>query len=398
MRRVVIAGAATAGLSAARTLRQAGFDGRIQLVDSEPASPYRRPEVSKGILEGRIDETTIRTPWPDDLGLELVTASLRHVDFGARTVVADAVTLPYDGLVVATGSLARPSPFQQLGNVFSLRSLDDGVRMHQALAGAQRLVLIGGGFIGLEVAAVARKLGLHVTVVEAAEVPLGHALGADFGEHLAALHRDRGVEILCGRRVSGIHGAGTVESVSLADGTHLPADIVLVSIGSVPAVDWLASSGLDTARGVPCDRTCAVRGTTGVVAAGDVAHWYNPLYQRHVRVEHWTNAIEQGTYAARRLLGKHDPEGFASAPYFWSDQYGMRLQSVGSTTGYDETEILSRNGEKLLVAYGRQGKLICVAGLDMGTTVMSYRHLVSEQATMDAVRTKACEKEDTVHS
>lgn len=402
MKRIVIAGAAIAGLSAARGLRKAGFDGRIQLVDQEPTSPYRRPEVSKGILEGRVDETSIKVPWPDDLDLELVPASLRHVDFGAGTVIADhdgaTITLPYDGLVLATGSLARLAPFRPLGNVFSLRSLDDGLRMRQALVGAQRLVLVGGGFIGLEVAAVARKLGLDVTVVEAAEVPLRHALGRTFGDHIAAVHRDRGVRILCGHTVAGVHGDATVEAVSLADGTRLPADVVLVSIGSTPATNWLTSSGLDTTRGVLCDRTCAPRGLADVVAAGDVATWHNPLYERHMRVEHWTNAIEQGTYAAQRLLGTHDPKGFVSAPYFWSDQYGMRLQSVGSTAGYDQIEILARDSERLLVAYGRQGRLICVAGLHAGRAVMSYRRLVLDRATMDAARTQANETVEVIRA
>jgi NADPH-dependent 2,4-dienoyl-CoA reductase/sulfur reductase-like enzyme len=393
MKRIVIAGAATAGLSAARELRKAGFDGQLQLVDVEPESPYRRPEVSKGILDGRIDEETIRVRWPDDLGLERhLGTRLRGVDLAARTVFGDhdgdPVTLPFDGLVLATGSVARPSPFDpNLSNVYSLRSLADGLRLRAALPGARQLVLVGGGFIGLEVAAVARKLGLEVTVVEAADVPLGHALGAAFGEHMADLHRGHGVRIICGQSVSRVDSTGGVaESVTLADGRRLAADLVVVSIGSAPAVDWLASSGLAEVR---CDATCAVEGVDGVVAAGDLASWFNPLYGRQMRVEHWTNAIEQGSYAARRLLGTHDPAGFVSAPYFWSDQYGLRLQSIGSTSGYDEVEVITRDGPKMLVAYGRQGRVICVAGLHAGTAVMSYRGLVTEAASMDAVRSRA---------
>jgi NADPH-dependent 2,4-dienoyl-CoA reductase/sulfur reductase-like enzyme len=396
MNRILIAGASTAGLSAARELRKIGFAGTIQLVDEEPESPYRRPEVSKGILGGKIDETTIKVRWPEDLDLERVSGMrLSEIDFRARTVTGErdhsTLTLSFDGLVIATGSTARPSPFDpHLANVFSLRSLQDGLRMREAMLKSERIVLIGGGFIGLEVAAVARGMGIAVTIVEATDVPLGHALGSAFGTHMATMHRERGVEIICGVTVTSVDGKhGAVESVSLSDGRRLEADVVLVSIGSVPAVDWLTASGLDASGGVMCDHTCAADGLEMVVAAGDVASWYNPLYQRQMRVEHWTHAIEQGTYAARRLLGVHDPVGFASAPYFWSDQYGMRLQSIGSTLGFDETETLLEEGEKLVVAYGREDHVICIAGLHAGTAVMSYRKHVLERATMDEVRQKA---------
>jgi NADPH-dependent 2,4-dienoyl-CoA reductase/sulfur reductase-like enzyme len=196
--------------------------------------------------------------------------------------------------------------------------------------------------------------------------------------------------VITGVTVTGLEGAhGAVRTVSLSDGRQLPADLVLVSIGSQPSVDWLTTSGLDAAAGVQCDHTCAVEGLRDVVAAGDVASWHNPLYDRRMRVEHWTNAIEQGTYAARRLLGVHDPAGFVSAPYFWSDQYGMRLQSIGSTQGFDEAEVLAHDGDKLVVAYGREGRLVCVAGLHAGTAVMGFRAMVVGAAPMTDVRAKA---------
>lgn len=396
MRRIVVAGAAMAGLSAARELRKQGFAGTIQLLDEEPASPYRRPEVSKGILSGKVDETTIKVRWPDDLGLELLGGvRLTEVDLTGRTVTGqrgdDSLTVPYDGLVIATGSRARPSPFDPtLRNVFSLRSLGDGLHMREAMRDAQRIVLVGGGFIGLEVAAVARTQGIEVTVVEATDVPLGHALGDVFGRRMAALHQSRGVEIICGETVLGFEGRdGLADTVSLSDGRELAADLVLVSIGSMPAVEWLTVSGLDALAGVVCDRTCAVVGVDDAVAAGDLASWYNPLYERQMRVEHWTNAIEQGTYAGRRLLGAHDPAGFSSAPYFWSDQYGMRLQSYGSTHGYDEIEVLVDEGDKLMVAYGRQGRVISVAGLQGGAAILAYRRLVVAGASMNEVRQHA---------
>lgn len=395
MRRVVVAGGATAGLSAARELRKLGHDGTIQIVDEEPEAPYRRPEVSKGILSGKLDASAIAVRWPEGLGLErLQGVRLCAADLQGRTITGErdgqTLTLPFDGLVIATGSVARPSPFPQLDGVHSLRSLADGLRMGAQLRSARRVVLVGGGFIGLEVAAVARGLDVEATVVEATDLPLGRPLGAALAEHMTTLHREHGVEVLCGLTVTELHGHdGAVEAVSLSDGRRIDADLVLVSIGSAPATDWIADSGADLTDGVRCDRTCALEGVEGVVAAGDVASWYNPLYERRMRVEHWTNAIEQGTYAARRLMGVHDPDGFASAPYFWSDQYGMRLQSIGSAAGFDEIEVVRRDGPTLVVAYGRNGRVVCVAGLHAGTTVSRCRVLVAGGAGMDEVRAAA---------
>jgi NADPH-dependent 2,4-dienoyl-CoA reductase/sulfur reductase-like enzyme len=180
-----------------------------------------------------------------------------------------------------------------------------------------------------------------------------------------------------------------VEDVTLSDGRRLPADLIVVSVGSAPAVGWLRGTGVDVSDGIQCDHTCAMIGQQDVVAAGDIASWYNPLYERRMRVEHWTNAIEQGMYAGQRLLGVHDPQGFTSAPYFWSDQYGIRLQSIGSASGHDEAEVLLEDGERLVVAYGAAGRLVGIAGLHSGAMVMSYRSMITQRASMDEVRAKA---------
>ncbi len=380
MRNVVIAGGSIAGVSAARALRSEGFDGAIRMIDLDDGGPYRRPEVSKGLLDGKFTRDAIELRWPPDLAVErLPGLRLERLDLENRTIEGIGAdghqVVPYDGLVIATGSVARPSPYAEaLRGVHTLRTATDADRMRPDLDAAERVVIIGGGFIGLEVAAVARGLGKKVTVVEAAAMPLAHVLGASFGDHLVTIHRTRGVRLITGVTVSAIESsAGAVTGVVLSDGTEVRADVVLVAIGSRPAVDWLADSGLDASAGVRCDRTCAVEGAEGVVAAGDVASWMNPLYERRMRVEHWTNAIEQGTYAAKRLLGKHDPAGFVSAPYFWSDQYGMRLQSIGTTLDHDASVVLDRDGDRLVVAYGRNGQVTCVAGINAGTTVMSHR-------------------------
>jgi NADPH-dependent 2,4-dienoyl-CoA reductase/sulfur reductase-like enzyme len=342
MRTVVIAGASTAGLSAARELRNCGYDGRIQVIDADTDTPYRRPEVSKGLLDGALDATRVRTPWPDDLGLErLLGVRLEHLDLGARTVRVrddgETSLIPYDGLVIATGAVAHAGPFDtRVRGVHTLRTMQDAHLMRRDLELAQRIVIVGGGFIGLEVASVVRSHGKSVTVLETADIPLAQVLGTDFGLHVSRMHTERGVILRTGVRVAGIDsgGSGAVAGVRLRDGTRLEADLVLVAIGSKPGVDWLESSGLDLANGVGCDENCAPAGASDVVAAGDVASWFNPLYDARMRIEHWTNAIEQGAYAARRLLGKHEPGGFSSAPYFWSDQLGLRLQSIGWARGY----------------------------------------------------------------
>lgn len=389
MKRIVVAGASAAGMSAARELRRCGFDGTIQLLDKDAAAPYRRPEVSKSILKGA-DPATIRSPWPNDLGLERLTIDLESADFGEQTVRGHdgsrTLTIPYDGLVIATGASARPLPLGRgLTGVHSLRSLSDGVAMRETLTNARRVVIIGGGFIGLEVASVCCELGLQVVVVEAADLPLRPALGQHLSAHLTALHRRRGVEFECRATVVGVDGSGgRVRTVLLADGRELPADAVLVSVGATPTVEWLSRTGIDTTSGISCDRTCTVEGAEGVVAAGDLASWYNPWFGTRMRVEHWTNAVEQGAYAARRLLGRHDPSGFASAPYVWSDQCGLRLQCVGSAAGADEEHEVNRDGERRLMAYGRAGRLIGVSALGMGRAFRHYVSLVGAQAPMDA--------------
>ncbi|TQC47825.1 NAD(P)/FAD-dependent oxidoreductase [Rhodococcus sp. WS4] len=393
MDNIVIAGASIAGLSAARQLRKSGFTGTVQLVDEDPHGPYRRPEVSKGLLNGKADSDSVKVKWPDELGLARITgARLEGLDLHSRELTATAesgsTVIPFDGLIIATGVHARPNPFTRLHGVYTLRSLGDSRRMSEKLRGSTSVAIVGGGFIGLEVAAVARAMGKRVTVLEASARPLGRVLGPVFSDHLARIHRDRGVELLCGVSVSElVEGtSGEVRGVSLSDGRIVEADTVLVAIGSAPSVGWMASSGLDLTDGVRCDATCAVEGASGVVAAGDVASWWNPLYGRRMRIEHWTNAIEQGTFAARRLLDDHEEDGFSSAPYFWSDQHGMRLQSIGTTIGHDRVDVLDQDGDRLLVAYSSAGRLTCVAGINAGTKVQSYRKMVLDGEGIATVR------------
>ncbi len=391
--RILVAGASIAGLSAARELRRAGFEGTLQLVDRDPSPAYRRPAVSKGILTGSDDADAIQMPWPEDLDLELLGGmELRHLDLAARRVIAadpdgEEVPLPFDGLVLATGSGARPSPFAtEVSGIHTLRTLGDAIALREDLVGGAHLLIVGAGFIGLEVAASARALGMSVTVVEAAPEPLAHIVGPSLAGRLTEIHRAEGVEVLCGSTVAKIDGNGRLERVALADGRTIDADAMLVAIGSQPAVEWLRDSGLDVGpHGVLCDQDNAVAGVDGVVAAGDIATWDNPLYGRAMRVEHWTNAIEGGTHAARRLLSGTATEGFSSPPYFWSDQFGSKLQSIGSTLGHDEARVVVDEGRSMAVAYGLDGRLIAAAGVDVGALIPRSRRLIEAGAALDSV-------------
>lgn len=392
MKTIVIAGSSVAGLSAARELRQGGFGGRLLTVDRDPHVPYRRPEVSKGLLSGALPAGKVAMGWADELRAERISGGLEGLDLERRTVrgiYADGRPFAeqYDGLVIATGTIARPSPFAKLGGVHSLRTWADSHNMRGDLAGAQRVVIVGGGFIGLEVASVARKLGKEVTVIEPMQAPLVHILGQTFSAALQAKHENEGVRFVLGQTVRELEGheSGSIRRVHLSNGDSLDADVVLVAIGSVPAVDWLLDSNLDVERGLVCDTTCSVAGTEDVVAAGDIALWHNPLYERLMRVEHWTNAVEQGTYAAKRLLGTHDAGGFVSAPYFWSEQYGSRIQSIGSNLGHDQAVVLDDDPERLFVAYLKEGRLLSVAGMAAGASIFQFRSLVLERAPIHDV-------------
>jgi NADPH-dependent 2,4-dienoyl-CoA reductase/sulfur reductase-like enzyme len=389
---IVIAGASLAGLSTARELRKQGYEGVIQVVDPEDQAPYRRPALSKGILTGKQQPDDIRMPWPEDLGLERIRGTaLTGLDLAAQVVQGAGpggvrVSLPYAHLVIATGATSRSVSFRGRGHdVAMIRSLAEGAAAGARLAEARRLVIIGAGFIGLEVAAAASSIGRDVTVVEVAPVPLAHAVGTVLGEHLAQVHRSHSVEILCGVGVREIGGDGRTEAVVLEDGRVLEADLVVAAVGSSPNVGWLADSGLDISAGLVCDHRCVPRGAANVVAAGDVASWFNPLYERQMLVEHWTNAIEQGGFAARQIMGVADGAGFSSAPYFWSEQFDLRIQSVGSIAGHDDVVVLERDGDKLVLAYAREGTLIAVAGVNAGAILPKYRRLIERRIPLEAL-------------
>lgn len=319
---VVIVGASAAGLAAAESLRREGYGGRLHVVGAETHLPYDRPPLSKRVLSGEWagDRTLIRDA--DALAsLDanwILGTSAQGLDLEAREVrLADGWALGYDGLVIATGVSPRRLPSgHELTGVHTLRTRDDADRLRAALLEGPRVVVVGAGFLGAEVAAVASQIGLEVSLVYPQSVPMGQ-LGVLVGSALAELHADRGVRLHTGTSVAElVADRGRVAGVRLVDGSRLDADLVLVAIGSVPNTGWLQGSGLGLSDGVECDALC--RAAPGVVAAGDVASWFHPGVGRRVRVEHRMNAAEQGHAAARTLLDL--PSAFAPVPYAWSDQ------------------------------------------------------------------------------
>ncbi|WP_329343907.1 FAD-dependent oxidoreductase [Streptomyces sp. NBC_00663] len=355
MHGIVVVGASAAGLAAAETLRREGYAGPLTLVGDEPHAPYDRPPLSKQILSGewRPDRLPLRTPADLaalDLDLRLGGAAT-GLQLGERTVrLADGTTLSYDGLILATGVRPRRLPGE---GAHVLRTLDDALTLRDRLGPGRRLVVVGAGFLGAEAAAVARRLGTEVILLEPAPVPLAHAVGAEVGRMLARVHLDEGVDLRCGTGVTEV----TEDGVLLASGEVVEADEVLVAIGSVPNTAWLDGSGLAVADGVVCD--VYGEAARNVYAAGDVARWHNPLFGTSMRIEHRTHAAEMGMAVARNLLAPEARKPFAPVPYFWSDQYGMKVQAYGFLRGHDEVAVVEGDlAERRFVALYRAGERV----------------------------------------
>ncbi|MGH9276392.1 MAG: NAD(P)/FAD-dependent oxidoreductase [Acidimicrobiales bacterium] len=392
--RIVIVGASLAGLRAAEELRSRGHAGPIDLVGAEPHRPYDRPPLSKQVLAGKqppeATELQVAGGSVDDLDVTWhLDTTATGLDLAARTVqLGGGDRLPYDGLVIATGAHARRLPgTDHLAGVHTLRTLDDCLAIRAALeAVPRRVAVIGAGFIGAEVAATCRGLGIDVTLIEALPVPLERALGAEMGAVMAEIHREHGVDVRLGVGVVTVEGGDRVERVRLTDGTVLDVDVVVVGIGVAPNTDWLATSGLTIDNGVVCDATCLAAPL--VVAAGDVARWPNQRFDEVMRVEHWENAIEMGAHAARTLLadlGGSRGEPFAPVPWFWSDQYDRKVQLAGRSGADDVVEVVSGTvDERRFVAfYGRAGRLVGVLGMNQAAKVMRWRAFVEEGRPFD---------------
>ncbi|MGW1545883.1 NAD(P)/FAD-dependent oxidoreductase [Streptomyces sp. NPDC002346] len=343
---IVVVGASLAGLRVAEALRANGYTGRLRLVGDEQHLPYDRPPLSKQVLTGKweAERTALTTPARlAEAGIEAVLgAQVVAVDAEAVTL-ADGDRIDYDWLVVATGAAARTWPgAAPEGRIHRLRTLTDSVRLRTALADGGPMVVVGGGFIGLEVAAAARGAGLDVTVVELASTPLETVLGPEIGACFARLHRAEGVRMLTGVPITSVQEAADAVAVRLAGGTELAAAHVVVGIGAEPNNAWLSGLGLDDPAGVRCD----ARGRAGdrVWALGDVAVWEQPVYGDSVRQEHWTSAVDQAAVVAAGILGR-DPARPPAPPYFWSTQYDVNFQLVGRPDLASSVQVLEAGAD-----------------------------------------------------
>ncbi|MBV9313093.1 MAG: FAD-dependent oxidoreductase [Pseudonocardia sp.] len=387
--RLVIVGASLAGLRAAQAARRSGFTRPVTLVGAEPYLPYDRPPLSKAYLDDEVPkkpffrtDEQLRAELDLDLRLNTLATSLDP----SRRVVAlsDGDELEYSAALVATGATARTLPgAEKLVGVHTLRTLDDAVAIRAALDAGARTVVVGAGFIGSEVASGARKRGLLTTVLEALPVPLVRSVGEEMGHACAELHRAYGTDLRCGVKVTGLESAhGRVTGVTLDDGSIVPADLVVVGIGVSPSTEWLGDSGVqlhERDRGIVCDEMLS-SGLPGVYAAGDVMHFPNPLFDGELmRLEHWTNAAEQGALAVKNALNPAEAKPSAVVPYFWSDWYGHRIQFVGVPKA-DEIRVVSAElGEdKFLALYRRGDRIIGCISIDRPAQIMKYRRLIMQ--------------------
>ena len=390
-----IVGASLAGIRAAEALRRREFDGPIVLIGDEAHLPYDRPPLSKQVLAGawevdRIQLTKLEKLEELDLDIRLGVRATGF-DLGSRTLSTSHGDEIVDGLLIATGARCRVLPgTEQMGGVHVLRDLDQALVLRAELdAGPKRVVVVGAGFIGAEVAATCRERELAVSMIEALPTPLGRVLGEQMGEVCAEVHRQHGVDLRTGVGVDRLEAGadGRVRKVVLSDGAEIDADVVVVGIGVIPNTEWLEGSGLTIDNGVVCDETmCAA---PGVTAAGDVARWPNRRFDEVMRVEHWDNAIEQGVHAAERLLADSaDAQPFTPVPWFWSDQYDRKIQLAGRVRPDDDVEVVTGSLEehRFAALYGREGKLVGVLGFNRPRHVMQYKTMIENGTSFaDAV-------------
>ena len=399
MRRVVIVGASLAGLRAAQAIRKAGFDGELAVVGDEPHLPYTRPPLSKEVLAGEHPPEQAHLPSDElDVQWRLRVAATRLDRERRQVVLSDGDEMPYDRLIVATGSRARrwTGPGADLPGVHVLRGLDDVVALREALSRHPRLAVVGAGFIGCEVSSTARKLGLDVTLIDIAPTPL-LPLGPELGEWCADLHRAHGVDLRLGTGVAGLVGSGKVEAVELSDGSRVEADAVVVGLGAIPNTEWLAGSGLQAEPGLRCDATLTSVDDPDVLGAGDIVSWPHPLAGgERIRIEHWTVAAEHGQLAGRNvLLAPGERKPYDAPPYFWTDQYDVKVQSLGLPGRADRLELLESTPDRHRRVYGaeRDGRLVGIVAINAARRLGVYRMALADPPDFEALRAKVASDE-----
>ncbi len=390
---VVIVGASLAGLRAAEALREGGYDGRLTLVGDEPHAPYDRPPLSKQVLSGwvRPDETFLPRMRPIAADWRLGVAACRLDRAARRVELADGSALAYDRLIIATGTRARPwfvEAEAALSGVHLLRTLDHAAVLSAALvAGPRRVLVIGAGFTGSEVASAFRDRRIDVTVVELGPTPLAAALGPMVGGHAAELQRRAGIDLRCGVSVASVFGdgGGHVRGARLSDDSVVEADVVVACLGAVRNTDWLAGSGLQAGpAGVACDNQCRVLADDGALAddifvCGDVALFHHPLAgERRIALEHWGNAVDQARVAAANLLRPGSATNATALPAFWSMQFGSNFKSVGLPSHADKVMIVQGSLEsgRFVAAYGRGERIVGAIAVNQAQWLPFYEQQI----------------------
>jgi 3-phenylpropionate/trans-cinnamate dioxygenase ferredoxin reductase component len=386
----VIVGAGLAGAKAAEALREEGFDGRVVLIGDEPEAPYERPPLSKDYLRGESPREKARVHadgFYEEHGIELRTeTTVASVDVRSSNVeLAGGERLGYERLLIATG--ARPRrlslPGAGLDGVHYLRDFADADRLAARLRTGARAVVIGAGWIGAEVAASARQLGVDVTILEQAALPLERVLGPELGRIYADIHADHGVRFIGSAAVETIEGAERVEGVRLADGTALPADFVVVGIGVEPRTELAEQAGIAVDNGILVSEALETS-APGVFAAGDVANAHHPFYGRRLRVEHWANALNQPAVAAKAMLGK--PAAYDRLPYFFSDQYHVGMEYTGYAAEWDEVVFRGNPGEREFIAYWlHDGRVVAGMNVNVWDVADDIKELIRSGAPAPAL-------------
>jgi 3-phenylpropionate/trans-cinnamate dioxygenase ferredoxin reductase subunit len=371
---IVIVGGGLAAARTAEQLRRSEYTGRITIVSDEVHLPYDRPPLSKEVLRKEVDDVALKPrEWYDenDITLRLRSAATSLDTAGQTITLDDGTVLGYDQLVIATGLVPRRIPaFPDLDGIRVLRSFDESMALREHASAARHAVVVGAGFIGCEVAASLRSLGVDVVLVEPQPTPLASVLGERIGGLVARLHRDEGVDVRLDVGVAEVRGQGHVDAVVLTDGTELTADLVVVGIGSRPATEWLEGSGIEVDNGVICDEA-GHTSAPNVWALGDVASWRDATGHQ-ARVEHWSNVADQARVVVPAMLGRDVPTNVV-VPYFWSDQYDVKIQCLGEPEAGDIVHLVEDDGRKFLAYYERDGVLVGVVGGGMPGKVMKVR-------------------------
>ena len=390
--RNVIVGASLAGAKAAQTLREEGFDGSIVLIGEEAERPYERPTLSKDFLQGKSERESIYVhpqTWYEDHNVELrLGVAVVGIDREQHEVtMADGEQLGYDKLLLTTGSSPRrlTVPGADLGGVLYLRRVQDSERLKSTLAAAARIVIVGAGWIGLETAAAARAAGVEVTVLETAALPLLRVLGREVAQVFADLHRAHGVDLRFGAQLAEITGSdGHADGVRLADGTHVDADAVVVGVGITPNSQLAESAGIEVDNGVLVDASLR-SSDPDVYAAGDVANALNPLYGKHIRVEHWANALNQPQAAAKAMLGQS--VAYERVPYFYSDQYDLGMEYTGyvEPDAYDQVVFRGdTDGREFIAFWLAEGRVLAGMNVNVWDVTDQIQALVRSGTQVDA--------------